>query len=346
MRRLATFSLVLALLLAACGGGGEGEGTDGDGDGAGSDTTTAAGDFDPDAVAIYVGEGFDVIRIEPGGGSEQLVDGLTDCYETWFLDGSVWVSCTGGELLRLDPESGEIQLDVETGDYVEEIAVGAGSIWVLNGSVGISTEIKQVDPSSGEIMATVSPDEGAFFEDITAGEGGVWAVGGSVETVLTIVRIDPGSATVSTVIDTGIIPARVEAGLGAVWVVGSGVLGVDGTGDTGLHLIQVDPGSNDVVSDLKVGDVDGFPDLAIAYDSVWLTDTVAGELVRVDASGTEVLAKVAIGTGGQDLYEIDVAKGLVWAGNPYDSQIFGIDPTTNEFETGVNGGAKGIAFAP
>lgn len=344
MRRLTTLSLVLALLLAACGGGDEDEGNQGDG--AGPGTTPATGNFDPDAVAIYVGEGFDVSRIEPGGGSEQLVGGLTDCYETWYLDGSVWVSCVGGELLRLDPESGDIQLDIETGDYVEEIAVGEGAIWVLNGSVGIATEIKQVDPSSGEIMNTLTPDEGAFFEDITAGEGAVWAVGGSMETVSTIVRIDPGSATVSTVIETGIIPARVEAGLGSVWLVGSGILGADGSGDTGLHLVQVDPGSNEVVSDLKVGDVDGFPDLAVAYDSVWLTDTVAGELVRVAGSGKEVQARVAIGTGGQDLYEIDVAKGLVWAGNPFDSQIFGIDPTTDEFETGINGGAKGIAFAP
>ena len=314
MRRLATLSAVLALLLAACGGGGDGEGNDGDG--AGSDTTTAAEDFDPDAVAIYVGEGFDVSRIEPGGGSSsQLVDGLTDCYETWFLDGSVWVSCTDGELLRLDPESGDIQLDIQTGDYIEEIAVGEGAIWVLNGSVGIATEINEVDPSSGEILATISPDEGAFFWDLTAGEGAVWAVGGSAETLSTIVRIDPASATVSTVIDTGILPARVEAGLGAVWVVGGGVLGVDGSGGNGVRLVQVDPGSNQVVSDLKVGEVDGYPDLAVAYDSIWVTDT-------------------------------DVAKGLVWAGNPFDSQIFGVDPTTNEFETGINGGAKGIAFAP
>jgi hypothetical protein len=349
MRRRLVWALGLALVLAACGGGSGSEdgGDNGGDDGAGTPTTAEAGDFDPDAVAIFVGQGSALSRVEPDNDvTEDLLDGLSECYETWFIDDSVWVSCTDGRLLRVDPQSGEIELDIATGDYVEELAVGEGAIWVLNGSVGISTEINEVDPATGEVVATITPDDGAYFEDIAVGEGAVWAVGGSVESLSTIARIDPATATVSDLIDTGIGPARVEAGDGLIWAVGGGFLNADGSGDLGLHLVCLDPGSNAVVSNLTVGETDGYPDLALAYGSAWLTDTAAGELVRVDGTCTEIEGRVAIGTGGQDLYEIDVAKGLVWAGNPFDSQIFGVDPTTNEFATGLNGGAKGIAFAP
>lgn len=352
MRRWATAALLLALALGACGGGGDGSdgGEDDSGAGGGdvsTGSTTAAGEFDPDAVTIYVAEGSAVSRIEPAGDSTtELIGGLSDCYETWFLEGSVWVSCTAGRLLRLDPESGEIQLDVETGNYIEEITIGEGALWVLNGQQGIATDIKKVDLDSGEVLATVAPEAGAFFWDVSAGEGAVLAVGGSVETISTVARIDPVTATVSMLIDTGMGPERVEAGYGWVYAVGGGFLNADGTGNQGLRLVRIDPSSNEVVSEVSVSEQDGFPDLALAYESVWVTDTAAGELVRVDQAAETEEARVSIGSGGADIYEIDVAKGLVWGGNPFDNQIFGIDPTSNEFDTGIDGGASGIAFAP
>jgi hypothetical protein len=65
MRRWVAFPVVSVLLLAACGGDG---GESGDGvEGGGADTTTAAGDFDPDAVVIYVAQGSSLSRIEPAG---------------------------------------------------------------------------------------------------------------------------------------------------------------------------------------------------------------------------------------------------------------------------------------
>jgi hypothetical protein len=343
MRRWAV--IVLVLTLVACGGGGTEEpGPDDDGEQ--GPATTTGGEFDPDALAIYVAEGSRLTRIEPDNDrTDELVTGLEGCFETWYLDDSVFVSCTEGRLLRVDPDNGDILLDVETGDYIEEIDVGEGAIWVLNGAVGLSTEVNQIDLDSGEILATVTPEAGAFFEDLAVGGGAVWVVGGSAASVSVITRIDPTSATADAPIDVGMIPARVVADGDGVFVVGGGFRNPDGTGG-GLELARLDPGSGEVTSRLTVGETDGFPDLAFAFGSVWLTDTAAGELVRVDPDVTEVLARTGIGSGGQDIYEIDVAKGLVWAGNPFDSRIYGVSPETDAFEAGIDGGAEGIAFDP
>lgn len=338
--------IVMVLILAACGGGDSG-GDEGDGE-ADAPATASEEDFDPNALVIFVAQGSTLTRVEPNTDAvDELLGGLSNCFETWFIDGSVWVACSEGRLVRVDPSSGEIQLDVETGAFIEDIEVGEGAVWVLNGSVGIMTELKKIDPASGDVLATITPDAGAFFKDIAVGAGAVWAVGGSAETIAVIARIDPVTAAVSTLIDTGMGPERVAVGFGSVYAVGGGFLNADGTGDLGLDLVRIDPATNEVVEKLDVGEVDGFPDLALAYDSVWLTDTAAGELVRVNPDATEVIARIVVGSGGQDLYEVDIAKGLVWAGNPFDGRIFGVDPATNESVTGIEGGAtKGVAFQP
>jgi hypothetical protein len=329
--------------LVACGGGGtEDPGPDDDGEPA----TTGAGAFDPDALVIYVAEGSRLVRVEPDNDrTDELVTGLEGCFETWYLDDSVFVSCVEGRLLRVDPDNGDILLDVETGDFIEEIDVGEGAVWVLNGAVGLSTEVNQIDLDSGEILATVTPEAGAFFEDLAVGEDAVWVVGGSAASVSVITRIDPTTATTDAPIDVGMIPTRVVAGEGGVFVVGGGFTNPDGTGG-GLELARLDPGSSEVTSRLPVGEIDGFPDLAVAFGSVWLTDTAAGELVRVDLDVAEVLARVGVGTGGQDIYEVDIARGLVWAGNPFDARIYGVSPETDAFEAGIDGAAEGIAFDP
>lgn len=341
--RLPAVVFVLVLVVGGCGGGGED--SDGETD---APATTSGENFDPDSLAIFVAGGTNLTRIEPNSDiTAELLGGLSNCFETWFIDGSVWVACSEGRLVRVDPSSGDIQLDVETGNFIEDVEVGEGAVWVLNGSVGLVTEIKKIDPASGEVLATVTPDTGAYFEDIAVGEGAVWAVGGSAETISVIARIDPATGMVSTLIDTGMGPARVAAGFGSVYAVGGSFLNADGTGDLGLDLVRIDPATNEVAELLDVGEGDGFPDLALAFDAVWFTDTAAGELVRVNTDATEIVARIAIGSGGQDLYELDVARGLVWAGNPFDGRVFGVDPATNEFETGIEGGAtKGIAFQP
>jgi streptogramin lyase len=341
MRSFGALSIIV-LLLVGCGGGEEGGGGDGD-----VDVTTPAGEFDPDAVSIFVAQGSSVSRVDPAGGETvELLGDLSNCFETWFLDGSLWVACSEGRLLRLDPDTGEVQLDAETGSFVEEIAVDDTGIWVLNGQLGIATELNKLDPATGDVVATVTPETGAFYEDIEVGEGAVWAVGGSAETLTTLVRIDPDAAIETHVFDTPILPARVVAGYGTVWVVGTGFLDAGGGGDNGLHVVGLDPDTGDVSSNVLIGEIDGFPDVALAFDSVWVTDTPAGELVRVDDTGEEIEARIPVGSGGQDLFEIDVAKGLVWAANPFEGDTYGVDPTSNELETGLEGAGKGVAFAP
>jgi hypothetical protein len=341
VRRWASVALIV-LLVGACSGGDDG----GQAEGGGSPTTLASGEADPSAVVLYVADGSSLLRVEPGSDGTELLGGLTDAYEAWANDGSVWVAEGAGRLVQVDPDSGDVGLDIQTGDFVEDIDVGEGALWVLSGIVGVSTKILKVDLDSGEILATVEPETGAFFEDVAVGSGAVWAVGGDPLSLSIVARIDPATAAVTDLIDVGMGPDRVAAGYDSVWAVGGRFLNSDGSGDQGMDLVRIDPSTNQVVERLDVGDVDGYPDLAAGYDSVWLTDTPAGELVRVDSTGTEVVARVGVGSGGQDSYEIDLAKGLVWVGNPFENRIYAVDPSTNDHDTGVEGGTKGVAFEP
>jgi hypothetical protein len=344
--------LLFGLVLLACGGGGDGGddgsgGEDGDGEGA-PPTTSGEGVADPEAAILYYTDGSTLWNAEPGTDERvALVEGLTDAYRVWAIGDGIWVAQIDGRLVEVDPAGGGITADVATGLSVVDLASDGESLWALIGVQGLETELVQIDPASSSILATVTPPEANYFVDVAAGDEGVWVIGGDPLTVSAISSIDTASGALAGTYDTGMVPDSIATGFGSVWVVGSRYLNADGSGTPGMDLVRIDPATGAEEARIDVSTFDGFPDLVTGYDAVWLTDTGAGELVRVDPANNEIAARVSVGQGGADIFEIDLSKGLVWVGNPFEGRTYAVDSSDNTSGQGIEGGlSEGVAFAP
>jgi DNA-binding SARP family transcriptional activator/DNA-binding beta-propeller fold protein YncE len=107
--------------------------------------------------------------------------------------GSVWVSdANGSTLLRIDPRSNVVERRLALPSGVNpattnEVAYGAGSIWVAHG--GQRAFVERIDPESGNVQHRFPIQ---WAHTLTFGQGAVW-VGASG--VGTIYKIDPATNT-------------------------------------------------------------------------------------------------------------------------------------------------------
>jgi YVTN family beta-propeller protein len=133
-----------------------------------------------------------------------------------------------------------------------EMAVGAGSLWVLGDA--LDRRVWRLDPRSGAVQATIAlpfPPRSV----VVAG-GAAWITDGLHDTV---VPIDARSNRVLPAVRVGRGAAGVTATAGAVWVANS----IAGT------VSRVDPRSRRVVATVHVG---GSPsEIDAGPDGVWVT---------------------------------------------------------------------------
>jgi virginiamycin B lyase len=86
--------------------------------------------------------------------------------------GSVWVSVAApGQVLRLDPASGEVVATVSVGQSASFLALARDAVWVISGSGTVS----RVDPATNTVASTVSVSSSAISGgDIAATADAVW----------------------------------------------------------------------------------------------------------------------------------------------------------------------------
>ena len=171
--------------------------------------------------------------------------------------GAVWVGVrnrdradrTAESVVRIDPGTGEQrEIPVERG--VQDIAVGAGAVWVTNRFSSTVTRIRTSDGASTRVRV------GALPRGIAVGEGAVWvAAAGDDE----ITRINPRSlATRSIALKA--IPERVAVGGGSVWV----------TAKEAGRLIRIDASTRRVLERIDTGSRPYALDITRGR-AVWLT---------------------------------------------------------------------------
>jgi ABC-type branched-subunit amino acid transport system substrate-binding protein/streptogramin lyase len=195
--------------------------------------------------------------------------------------GAVWVTEGTTRLLKVDPKDGGLLESFEVGRLVEDVAVGAGSVWAVSGA---SSRVIELDPRSGSIRATIPIAGRAGLSGpapiaIAAGEGAVWVLNGNTPSVT---RIDPQLAAVTATIPLGVgsNPTAIAAGAGSVWVALTG----DGA------LARVDPGDNTARS-IPVG---GAPTgVTVGQGRVWVS-VQPGFRAGLAAGGGEVRVPGAV----------------------------------------------------
>jgi YVTN family beta-propeller protein len=175
----------------------------------------------------------------------------------------VWVGIRGdpGLIVRVSPRERRIVKTVPMPDGVQDLAVGAGAVWVLGRR---SDTVTRVDVTTGrQTPINVGTDPAG----VAVGEGAVWVTNSGDDTVT---RIDTGSL-VTRVIGVGAAPNRVAVGGGAVWVANRN----DST------LTRIDPATNRRVG-LPIEVAANPFGLDVAGHQVWVSSPPDGTVQRID----------------------------------------------------------------
>ncbi len=229
--------------------------------------------------------------------------------------GIVTVRVPPNSVAAIDPHTDRVVEQVTVGARPAGIAFGSRSLWIANLD---DQTVSRVNPGTLQTLRTIhfhGPPTG-----IASTPAGVWVVESdttptaSLTSSVFVDRIDPefdapsGRVRIGNVIPSG--PGVVAAQGNAVWVAPS----------TGL-LTRVNPRTV-TVADQR--DPNASPaGIAIGDGAVWLTDTEAGNVVRVDKTG--LLTPIPVGSGPS---AITVGAGGVWVVDSLDDAVVRIDPAS------------------
>ena len=248
--------------------------------------------------------------------------------------GVVTVRVAPNSVAAIDVHTDRVVGQVPVGTRPGAIAFGSGSLWVANLD---DQDVSRVDPRTLRTLHSI-PVRGGSPTGIATSPAGVWVVESdttptaSLTSSVFVDRIDPefdapsGRVRIGNVIPSG--PGVVAAQGHSVWVAPS----------TGL-LTRLNP------TTVKVAyqrDPNASPaGIAIGDGAVWLTDTEADNVVRVDPTG--LLTPIPVGSGPT---AIAVGAGGVWVVDSLDDAVVRIDPASRSVTATIPVGLSpaGIAF--
>ena len=279
--------------------------------------------------------------------------------------GSETQTIAGGNAGALDPRTGELLATIPLGTSPTSIAVGEGSVWVLDAD---DRTVSQIDPKELAVVRTFST--GSTPTDLAVGAGGIW-IGNGVRQVRTalpesVSRFAPESAVLDETIP--LHPASDAALLlvsqhslaphiavtdAAVWVVNpdlrvsridpqtnrvvAGVAGVRAlsiaagesevwiVNDQG-EVVEIDPRTNRASKPIPVA-ADRLTALAVGAGAVWAADPSGGSVWRIDTDPEPMLSTIPLGVGVDG---VAFGEGAVWAFNEIADEVYRIDPDTYE----------------
>jgi YVTN family beta-propeller protein len=178
-------------------------------------------------------------------------------------ENSLWVGIRGdpGRILRIDPRTRSIAKSIDMPAGVQDLAVGAGAVWVIARRGNLVTRIDLRDAEQREFQVGRQP------AGVAVGEDGVWVTNSEDDTVT---RIDAGSFNTET-LTVGRTPYGVAVGGGSVWVANR----------IGNTLTRIDPRT--VERNGRSVRVPGNPyALDVRGGQVWVTSLGRGTVTRVD----------------------------------------------------------------
>jgi hypothetical protein len=316
---LVTLTITSLLALTACGG----DDNDSD-DGAGSGGTPRSSSSDPSgspdagdgaatpaSVWVTSADSGEVFDIDPTAGAVAATVAATDLYpsdvETGF--GAVWVLTGYGDLLRIDPDTGE-STPVDVPDLPQGLVIGDDAVYVSTGD----GDLVAVDPASGEVGDPVELGDDVLLDPMVWLDGTIVAVN---DYDSSLVVVDPDAGVTSTTPRDDVV-FRGVADDGAAWFGGFG--GVAAYDTSGAEL-QSFP------SDVEVTAVAADPD----SDAMWV-GFPDGSVATLDAASGTYGTPVPVGDGyvGDLVY----ADGSLWAAVEGGS-LYQLDPASLETVTEV-----------
>jgi serine/threonine-protein kinase len=230
---------------------------------------------------------------------------------------AVLVTTAGGEerpppvvtddtLVRIDPKTEEVTAAIKVGSGVKAVAVGGRTVWVYNVTQGTITAIDAATNQVERVSRISStPRDASYWNGplIAADEAGAWVVGNrGVDGVLTRVRGDASSQVEYEIFSgsprAGDGPVAVSIAGNGVWIlVRNGCISARCDHRYDADLIRIDPSSGRARQRIRfpASYSDGPHGVAVGDGALWVTDSEAGALYRVDPTSSEVTGRVAIG---------------------------------------------------
>jgi DNA-binding SARP family transcriptional activator/ABC-type branched-subunit amino acid transport system substrate-binding protein len=242
----------------------------------------------------------------------------------------VWVSSDDGQTVSLvNSGSPAIARVVRVGAFPNDLAVGEGAVWVVNGQSG---RLVKIDPDYGTVQSTTVLHSSATLSSlhnrndvdpwsIATGAGAVWVTDGT----RLLHRIDPSTGRAISV-DVGDRVNAVAVGGSSVWAISgpaASALRIDSrTGKVTARVAII--GRPGVESPYPIA-------IAVAQDSVWVLNANTADVTRIDPIDARVTATIPIGIG-RGPRRLAVGAGAAWVANA-DGTLARIDASTNELST-------------
>ncbi len=233
----------------------------------------------------------------------------------WRLVGGEADHGTAGAI-ALDPETGSVRKTISFGTSPSSVAVGEGSVWVLDGD---DQTVTQVDPERNEVVRVFGTSSRPT--DIAAGAGALWVGNGGSDDLdempRSVSRIDPASGVVVDTIELPPPHGGNISGIGgfsrqklavtpeAVWVI-----------NPDQSISRIDPRTNDVVARVEAQ----AQVIAAGEGEVWIGQE--GGIAEVDTGRNVVSRRIPL--GGDTPSGLAVGAGSVWAADPFDGSVWRI----------------------
>jgi YVTN family beta-propeller protein len=235
------------------------------------------------------------------------------------------ITVSGNQVAEIDPGSNRVVGSIAVGARPGAIASGSDSLWVANLD---DKTVQRIDLATGKVVHTVPVQDSPT--GLATSPGNVWAVGSNA-TTLTVRQIDPRYNAVTSARRIASLDPRASGSVAArgaaVWVAPAAGL-----------LTRLDPRTSRVTERI---DPNASPSsVAVGGDAVWVADSEAATVTRVDPTG--LLEPIAVGHSPS---AVAAGAGAVWVADTLDDAVTRINPATRLVVTtiGVGGAPEGVA---
>ena len=230
---------------------------------------------------------------------------------------------------KIDARSNHFSGTAMVGQRPSGLAVGVGSVWVINSDDLTLSMVVEKDVKAGDSTRALSgPPTGIAY-----GAGAVWVTtqfGQSTGEPGAVVRIDPGEPGGGRRIEVGDGVAAIAFGDGAVWF----------ANEIKNTVSSIDPASNGVTATIPVGSDPTA--VAVGGGSVWVANTLDSSVWKIDEKTDRVVGKFTVGSPPTSLA---IDGSTLWVASQTANTVLKLNATTGTTITTVAVGAQPTALA-
>lgn len=260
-----------------------------------------------------------LVRVDPASNETVATIPLPDrlCQGFAITDEAVWV-CTASGAARINPESNEIDGDIEfdTGQFAGRWATDGRTVWALGSDAVAPNTLVQINPGTDSADVT---DLGRTVAAIAYGFDALWLTAPDDGLLL---RVDPETGE-TTEHSTGLQgPWSLAAGSDSLWLT---LFGPEEPvpSATDPTVARIDPETGHVLAEIATGATSGSSGgLVAADDGVWVRAPDLF-LTHIDPRTNEIVRTVA-GPGSSG--DVAVAFGSVWATAVERNRVYRLEP--------------------